>query len=439
MTTSIDNNINDYCELNISKSGYVYIFHNELYGNEIYKIGRSINVDNRIKNYKTYYYKKTKILFISLLCVNNIKAEFVIHKILSIYRLDIGEFFNVKLDIAINVINNIVNNINNNCSYYDNIIRNKKYSYNKKNIINAIDIDNLENINDLNVLLSNDKLSIEKYLYKQTFQTSIIDDKFMETNYRKNHIIHNFNYLINDIPLNINNITTDNKYIQKLNIRFEDDYITFMTKYKSMYLDILQNLGFNINKSKQKINQLIKNMITTSNKSIEYILYHLIEDEILTSIKVIIDIINNDTKISMLNQIKLLFSPINYDSEFNETDNEMKIRLSKYFASYISNNIYEWFCTIYESDNSPDNLPIRISDIYKNYSRSTLYNNLSKSDKRKYTQKYFNEKIQTNLFLKNNYKPNRSYYKGIRYEYAYIIGFKTKNNNDDLFNDIINI
>ena len=51
---STENNTENSTESKKNSSGYVYIFHNDLYGNNIYKIGRSINVKNRLKDYKTY-------------------------------------------------------------------------------------------------------------------------------------------------------------------------------------------------------------------------------------------------------------------------------------------------------------------------------------------------------------------------------------------------
>jgi P4 family phage/plasmid primase-like protien len=90
-----------------------------------------------------------------------------------------------------------------------------------------------------------------------------------------------------------------------------------------------------------------------------------------------------------------------------------------------SDNIYDWFSTIY---NKVDIIvePIQISIIYEKFKSSILYNNMSKFDKKKYTLKYFDEKIKTNLFLQNYYKPRFSYYNKIRYSTSYIINFKLK-------------
>ena len=53
---------------------------------------------------------------------------------------------------------------------------------------------------------------------------------------------------------------------------------------------------------------------------------------------------------------------------------------------------------------------------------------MSKNDKKKYTLKYFDEKIKTNLFLQNYYRPRLSYYNKIRHSCSYIIFFKLNDN-----------
>ncbi len=52
---------------------------------------------------------------------------------------------------------------------------------------------------------------------------------------------------------------------------------------------------------------------------------------------------------------------------------------------------------------------------------------MTKEDKRKYTLKYFNEKIKTNIYLQNNYKPRDSYFNKKIIKVPYIIGYKQIN------------
>ena len=49
---------------------------------------------------------------------------------------------------------------------------------------------------------------------------------------------------------------------------------------------------------------------------------------------------------------------------------------------------------------------------------------MSKTDKRKYTLKYFNEKIKTNIYLQNNYTKADTYFNNTRIRVPYIIGYK---------------
>ena len=98
-----------------------------------------------------------------------------------------------------------------------------------------------------------------------------------------------------------------------------------------------------------------------------------------------------------------------------------------------SDDIYEWFSTIFEKEDN-ETSAISIISIYNIFISSQLYENMSKSDKRKFSLKYFNENIKNNTHLKNYYKPRDTYFNKIRYRHPIIIGFKQKD-----FNEIPNI
>lgn len=103
-----------------------------------------------------------------------------------------------------------------------------------------------------------------------------------------------------------------------------------------------------------------------------------------------------------------------------------KQRSNDYLAC--SDDIYDWFSTIYEySDNVLE--PISISDVYEHFKSSSLYINMSKIDKRKYSLKYFIEKIRTNIFLQNYYRPKDSFINKAYYKYQSIVNFKEININ----------
>lgn len=69
-------------------SGFVYILHSE---NDFYKIGRSINPHNRLKQLQTGSNKKLRLLYY-LKVQNMIKAERSLHAIFSAGRKQ-GEWF----------------------------------------------------------------------------------------------------------------------------------------------------------------------------------------------------------------------------------------------------------------------------------------------------------------------------------------------------------
>ena len=111
-----------------------------------------------------------------------------------------------------------------------------------------------------------------------------------------------------------------------------------------------------------------------------------------------------------------------------------KEKSSDYLAC--SDDIYEWFCTLYEKVDEEDAQAIKVSDVFDEFQSSSLFYNMSKADKRKYTKKYFNEKIQTNLFLQEFYRPADKTYKKVKQRTPFLIGFRTiarevKDTNDE--------
>jgi phage/plasmid-associated DNA primase len=112
---------------------------------------------------------------------------------------------------------------------------------------------------------------------------------------------------------------------------------------------------------------------------------------------------------------------INNNLELPPLPKICKIKSSNYLAC--SDDIYEWFSTIFEKTNDNNIEPIKISEIYDSFTISSVFQNMSKIDKRKYSSKYFHEKIQTNLFLKKYYKPRDSYFNSKRITSPSIVGF----------------
>jgi len=93
-----------------------------------------------------------------------------------------------------------------------------------------------------------------------------------------------------------------------------------------------------------------------------------------------------------------------------------------------SDHIYEWVCEKYDKTDKVDDF-IYVKDMYEMIKGSSYFENLSKANKRKFTQKSFIENIKTNLFLKGNFKPRDSYINNNQIKQPFIIGFKEHNNN----------
>ncbi len=88
-----------------------------------------------------------------------------------------------------------------------------------------------------------------------------------------------------------------------------------------------------------------------------------------------------------------------------------------------SDHIYEWVCEKYEKTDKVDDF-VYVKEMYEMFKSSTYFENLSKADKRKFTQKSFIENIKTNLFMKGNFKTTFSYINKIKITQPAIIGFK---------------
>ena len=97
--------------------GYIYIIHNEmykLYGNDVYKIGKTNDIHNRINAYTTSYIKPVEIICLSEECINYTLAEKYIFYELREFRLVPNrEFFKVPRQTLIEVLESVVSRVNN--------------------------------------------------------------------------------------------------------------------------------------------------------------------------------------------------------------------------------------------------------------------------------------------------------------------------------------
>ena len=99
------------------KSGYIYILYNEVYtyyGENVFKIGKSNNIEQRLTGYTTSYIKPCEIKYLSTKCINYSLAESVIFELLSKNRIVCNrEFFKIDKTEAVNIIDDIIYKINN--------------------------------------------------------------------------------------------------------------------------------------------------------------------------------------------------------------------------------------------------------------------------------------------------------------------------------------
>ena len=88
-------------------------------------------------------------------------------------------------------------------------------------------------------------------------------------------------------------------------------------------------------------------------------------------------------------------------------------------------DVFGWFELIFEKTNTIENSEaIHLKYIYTIFSTSTFFMNLSKSDKRKYTMKYFISKIDENIFLRKYVRLRDSYHNTVKQKSDYIVGWK---------------
>jgi hypothetical protein len=99
--------------------GYLYCISNPMYkyyGDNVYKLGRTSNVQKRIANYSTGYIEPVKLEYTTGLLNNNFLAEKILFDMLYEYRLK-RDFFNCNLSIIQDKFDMIERIINNNEDY----------------------------------------------------------------------------------------------------------------------------------------------------------------------------------------------------------------------------------------------------------------------------------------------------------------------------------
>jgi hypothetical protein len=91
----------------------------------------------------------------------------------------------------------------------------------------------------------------------------------------------------------------------------------------------------------------------------------------------------------------------------------------------MSDDIFGWFSETYEKGNELEDL-IYIDTIYKSIIDSKTYSQMTKKEQRDLTAKKFNEKVEKNIFLRNNYKKRKSTFNGNQLSKPALIGYKLR-------------
>jgi hypothetical protein len=175
-----------------NNQGFIYIIYNDVfnfYGDNVFKIGKTIDIGKTINSCKDTYLNHTEIKFISELCSDYTLAENMIFDTLKTNRVNNKrEFFRGDLKEIIEVIEDKVKHINDNYA-------NLQDEMNKKDKLS---------INTLNDSL---KLISLQYFYKIIHMLGFID---LQDNSLKNH--DEFQQNINNvIDYLINSYDSDNK------------------------------------------------------------------------------------------------------------------------------------------------------------------------------------------------------------------------------------
>jgi phage/plasmid-associated DNA primase len=114
---------------------------------------------------------------------------------------------------------------------------------------------------------------------------------------------------------------------------------------------------------------------------------------------------------------------IDNKNELPEAPKECKVLTSSYMAS--SDDFFNWFCDKYEEDTT-NKIYYTYNQIYTEFKESDYFYNLTKTDKRKFTMKFFYEMIDKNHFIKKYKKIANSYFNGNQIKSDYVIGWVLK-------------
>jgi len=242
--------LNNKAEKNCT-AGKLYCLYNEMYqfyGDNVYKLGNSKDIESRLNGYTTSYIKPCELKLESVIFRNKDLAETLLFDMLKDHRISNSrEFFKCDLSLIkekMKEVKQLFDKHNDDTDLYQYLEKTKikiDSIFNKESILNAKDITNKEFEALLykqknNIATEADKLSIEKHCYKLNWGKENINMDFMDFAYRKTHILLNLRLIYNGDDNN-KLITIDSNYIK---------YANMISKEKIRIIkDFLNILGYN--------------------------------------------------------------------------------------------------------------------------------------------------------------------------------------------------
>jgi len=244
--------------------GYLYCIFNKMYvcyGEDVYKLGNTIDIDTRLAGYCTSYIEPCEVLYLSDLLRNKDLAENLLFEQLKEYRLKQNrEFFKCKIEIIKSEIINVQNIFK---IYTDEDIKHNYLCANKKNnilsvnmyqqITTAHDITEQIYINNCNITYTIIEPTLEKFLLKQFLN------------------LKNENFTIEYVEKNYNLINNRRKYLL-LHDEYYDKYHKYDKDIKQVAIvkNIINTLDFDLKKKNKRIDkdvymERIKNLLSEKN------------------------------------------------------------------------------------------------------------------------------------------------------------------------------
>ena len=99
-----------------TKVGHIYVIYNEVfsyYGENVFKIGKTRDIGQRVNGYVTSYIKPVEVKFLSGLCENYHLAEKLVFEKIADHRMaENREFFQINIDEAVSFIEEAIAEVN---------------------------------------------------------------------------------------------------------------------------------------------------------------------------------------------------------------------------------------------------------------------------------------------------------------------------------------